>query len=289
VTYGFGATATLPPKAIASLAATCEELGYDSLWLNVAGALQGTRSPARGVPEGTPEWRAIGVQHPADMLGAALDATTRLTVGIGLAPIDVFPAAELVAVCRRRSWPAGRGILGLAAGASGIRCGSRMRDALETMRAAGLPLALGSGGRGPRVLGLSGELADAVCLAWLTPSALAAALEPVRRGATTAGRPMPPVYAYVRLGVGEGGEGRLRAEMVRYGKLPHHGNDREAFGFAALIGAVLDSPADLPAALAPYRGARIVIRPVLASPGDLGAWETAARDLAPAKDAPSAA
>jgi hypothetical protein len=81
----------------------------------------------------------------------------------------------------------------------------------------------------------------------------------------------------------------VRDEMSRYARLPHHADNREALGKAALIGAAIDTPADLPAALAPYRDAHLVIRPVLASPGDLGAWETAARDLAPGQvGAPSA-
>src|SRR5687768_16427512 len=67
-TYGFGASATLHPAAIASMAATCETLGYDSFWLNVAGALQGARRPNSGVPAGAPEWQAVGAQHPVDML-----------------------------------------------------------------------------------------------------------------------------------------------------------------------------------------------------------------------------
>jgi len=287
MTHGFGASATLPMAAIASLAASCESLGYDSFWLNVAGALQGARRPDSGVPEGAPEWQAVGAQHPVDMLAAAIDATSRMTIGIGLAPIDVFPAADLVAAARRRSWQTGRGILGIAAGASGARCGSRMRSSLEELRAAELPFAVGSGGRGPQVLGMSGELADAICLAWLTPHGLADALGHIGQGAARAAHPIPPVYAYVRVGLGEGGEERVRAEMSRYARLPHHADNREALGKAELIGVAIDTPAQLPAALAPYRDARPVVRPVLESPGDLGAWEAAARDLAPGATNPA--
>jgi alkanesulfonate monooxygenase SsuD/methylene tetrahydromethanopterin reductase-like flavin-dependent oxidoreductase (luciferase family) len=215
------------------------------------------------------------------MLAAAIDATTRLTIGIGLAPIDVFPVADLVAAARARPWPPQRGILGVAAGATGARCATRMREALAGLRSAGLELAVGSGGRGPIVLQASGEFADAVCLAWLTPDGLTEALAHVRTGAARAGRPLPPVYTYVRVGVGDGGEERVRAEMRRYARLPHHGDNRDALGRAELIGVAIDAPGDLSAALAPYRDARLVLRPVLESPGDLGAWEEAARDLAP--------
>jgi alkanesulfonate monooxygenase SsuD/methylene tetrahydromethanopterin reductase-like flavin-dependent oxidoreductase (luciferase family) len=157
-----------------------------------------------------------------------------------------------------------------------------MRAALQELRAAGLPLAIGSGGRGPQVLRMSGELADAICLAWLTPAGLSDALEQIVSGAAEAGRVVPPpVYAYVRVGLGDGGEERVRSEMARYARLPHHGDNRDALGRAALIGVAIQDAAQLPAALAPYRGARTVIRPVLASPGQLDAWEAAARDLAP--------
>ena len=282
-TYGFGASATLRPAEIAALAATCEALGYDSFWLNVAGALQGARRPDSGVPEGQPEWQAVGAQHPVAMLAAAIDATSTMTIGIGLAPIDVFPPAGLIEAVRRRSWPAGRGILGIAAGATGARCASRMRSALAELREAGLPVRLGSGGRGPLVLQASGATADAVCLAWLTPAGLDDALTQIRAGAATAGRPAPPVYPYVRVGIGEGGEDRVRVEMGRYARLPHHGDNREALGKAELIGAAVDTAADLPAALASYEHAGVspVVRPVLAAAGDPAAWEAAARLLAP--------
>jgi hypothetical protein len=218
------------------------------------------------------------------MLAAALEATSRLTIGIGLAPIDVFPAADLIAAVRPRSWPSNRGILGIAAGATGQRCASRMREALHELRAARLPLALGSGGRGPLVLRASGAAADAICLAWLTPSGLTEALEHIHAGAATAGRPAPRVYPYVRIGLGDGGEERVRLEMSRYARLPHHADNRDALGRSVLIGAAIDRPAELPAALEPYGAGpdvRPVIRPVLAAAGDPSAWEEAARLLAP--------
>ena len=75
--------------------------------------------------------------------------------------------------------------------------------------------------------------------------------------------------------------------MSRYARLPHHADNRAALGKAALIGAAIDNPAQLPSALAEYRDARPVVRPVLASPGDLRAWEAAARDLAPGATVPA--
>ena len=263
-------------------------MGYDSFWLNVAGALQGARRPDGGVPDGAPEWRAVGAQHPVDMLAAAIDATSSMTIGIGLAPIDVFPAADLIEAVRRRSWPVGRGILGIAAGASGARCASRMRSALLQLRAARLPVSLGSGGRGPLVLRASGATADAICLAWLTPRGLEEAMEHIRTGAVDASRPMPAVYAYVRVGVGTGGEDRVRREMSLYARLPHHADNRDALGKAELIGAAVASAAELPDALTPYQAARPVIRPVLAAAGDPAAWEEVARALAPSTLAPTA-
>jgi hypothetical protein len=144
---------------------------------------------------------------------------------------------------------------------------------------------LGSGGRGPLVLQASGAAADAICLAWLTPAGLTDALDLIRAGAAAAERPLPPVYPYVRIGLGDGGEERVRLEMSRYARLPHHADNREALGKAELIGAAIDAPTELPAALAPYRDVgsaiRPVIRPVLAAAGDPAAWEEAARALAP--------
>jgi hypothetical protein len=289
--YGFGASATLRPEAIAELAATCEELGYDSFWLNVAGALQGARRPDSGVPDGPPEWQAVGAQHPVDMLAAAIDATSTLTIGIGLAPIDVFPVAGLIDAVRARTWPANRGILGIAAGSTGAKCAVRMRAALRELRDARLPVRLGSGGRGPLVLRATGAAADDVCLAWLTPAGLVDALREIGAGAVSAGRRVPPVFPYVRVGLGDGGEDRVRQEMARYARLPHHADNREALGKAELIGAAVETPAELPAALAPYHvealpdgiqvRVRLVVRPVLAAAGDPAAWAAAARALAP--------
>jgi alkanesulfonate monooxygenase SsuD/methylene tetrahydromethanopterin reductase-like flavin-dependent oxidoreductase (luciferase family) len=138
------------------------------------------------------------------------------------------------------------------------------------------------------VLRTSGAAADAICLAWLTPAGLAEAMDHIRTGASRAGRDLPPVYVYVRVGLGDGGEERVRTEMSRYARLPHHTDNRDALGRAELIGAAIASPSELPAALEPHRLGRPVIRPVLAAAGELAAWEEAARLLAPKQSGPEA-
>jgi alkanesulfonate monooxygenase SsuD/methylene tetrahydromethanopterin reductase-like flavin-dependent oxidoreductase (luciferase family) len=72
---------------------------------------------------------------------------------------------------------------------------------------------------GPKMCHLAGEVADGVLFNWLTLEYARRSADLVRAGAAAAKRPMPRLYAYVRVALGPAAE-RMAEEGARYDAIP---------------------------------------------------------------------
>lgn len=241
------------------LATALEGLGYGELWVNDTRHADGLATVAAMAPAAPTMALGVGVialsEHtPADIarrVRAAMLPAERLSVGVGSGS---SPSLELV-----RSGVAG------------------LRQLLPGHR-------IGVAAVGPRMATLAGEVGDDVVANWALPERLAELRRRVGAGASSAGRPVPRLVAYVRTAVGAGAEGRLRAEMERYtGYAPHYARALAAQP-GALVGVAVASgdPAAVAEALAPYRSVvdTVVVRGVPAD-DSTDAWLEVARAAAP--------
>ena len=87
----------------------------------------------------------------------------------------------------------------------------RVRDGVAALRAK-LTTRIIVAALGPRMCQLAGEVADGVLFNWLTPEYARRSAELVRAGAEAAKRPMPRLYAYVRVALGPAAAERLADE-----------------------------------------------------------------------------
>jgi alkanesulfonate monooxygenase SsuD/methylene tetrahydromethanopterin reductase-like flavin-dependent oxidoreductase (luciferase family) len=84
----------------------------------------------------------------------------------------------------------------------------RVRDGVATLRGK-LNTRIIVAALGPKMCQLAGEVADGVLFNWLTPEYARRSAELVRAGADAAKRPMPRLYAYVRVALGPAASERL--------------------------------------------------------------------------------
>ncbi|MFU8840368.1 MAG: LLM class flavin-dependent oxidoreductase [Nitriliruptoraceae bacterium] len=216
VRLGIGVSEDLPVAVQQRLAADIEEAGFTSLWTNEASG--------RDALLLCQAWAA---------------ATTRLEVGVGVAPIWTRSPAQLAMACATlQELSGGRFLLGLGVshpGTMGPWHGAEVRRPLTASRELLTVLAaieagertdhpgtvLGSerfrlaitprppatrrylAAMGPRMLELAGTHADGVLLNWAGPAAVAEAAGRVRRAAAAAGRDPATVEvaSYVRVAV----------------------------------------------------------------------------------------
>ena len=227
----FGITAA-PRDGTQRLGVAVESLGYAELWAN------DTR-------------RGAGLET----LAAAATGTQRLRFGVGVIALSErgpTRIAEELAASESAGLPSPAARLTLGVGSGASRSLELVRSGVAELRALlpGQPVAVAAVQR--RMCALAGELADAVLLNWSVPALLVEQRAWVNKGAARAGREPPRLTAYVRVAVGAGAEDRLRAEMERYAR---H-SEAYARTFAAqdgLVGVAVSDPADLRAALLPYR------------------------------------
>jgi alkanesulfonate monooxygenase SsuD/methylene tetrahydromethanopterin reductase-like flavin-dependent oxidoreductase (luciferase family) len=220
-----------PRDGTERLGAAVESLGYDGLWANDSR-------------------RGSGL---ATLAAAAAAGVTHLRLGVGVIALSergperiAREVEDAIAV----GLPRGRLVLGIGSGASRSRALVRrgvaeLRDLLPSV-----PLAVAA--VGPRMCALGGAVADVVLLNWSRPEHLALQREWIAEGAASTGRGVPEITAYVRVAVGPGAEARLRGEMERYAR--HSPAYTAIFGAqTGLVGVASSGPADLRAALLPYR------------------------------------
>lgn len=257
---GVGIEGAVGPDAASDLAASAESCGYGSFWINVVGA---------------------GVD-PVGFLKRSLERTRRIEIGVGLFPLDKYPAAELASALKESGVNDRRVILGLAGGQMRHGLLRTMADAIATLRATVPACRIATGGYGPGMLGIGGRLADVVLGNWLTPDRLNWLIGHVETGARAAGRPTPPVYLYHRAACSEGAAERLRLEFADYRQYPVHEKHQTAMGNPEWIGVACKHREDIDRQLTPYAShCKIVLKPLPHQAADIEEWRSLIRFFAP--------
>jgi alkanesulfonate monooxygenase SsuD/methylene tetrahydromethanopterin reductase-like flavin-dependent oxidoreductase (luciferase family) len=121
---------------------------------------------------------------------------------------------------------------------------------------------------GPQMCRLAGEVADGVLFNWLTPEHARRSAELVRAGAASAGRPVPKLFAYVRLALGAAACDRLAEEGARYAAIPAYADNFKRMGVEPVVTAIAArSPEAIAAALEAWRGAvdEVILRAITAT------------------------
>ena len=229
-----GLAATLGPQMVARLAPAIEAAGFHALWMN-----------------DTPGADALAV------LEAAATVTTRLTLAVGVLPVDRRTPAAIIADMDARDLPQERLILGIGSGAAS-------RGALESVRAAATQLrgALGAkiivGALGPRMRRLAAEHADGPLLSWLTPEIAAAQAAEARAAA-----PGTHVSLYARTSAEPAAAKRMSAEIQRYEAVAAYAANFARLGIASNE-TVLDAAGPVAQRLDEYRNAvdEVVLRAI---------------------------
>jgi alkanesulfonate monooxygenase SsuD/methylene tetrahydromethanopterin reductase-like flavin-dependent oxidoreductase (luciferase family) len=238
---GFALFAGTAPEVIRASAREAEGLGYTSFWVNHPGAVDGLAA-----------------------LAVAAKETRRLALGVGVIPLHTRDAASISEGVRTQALPLDRLLLGV---------GSPNPDALKRVRAGVAELRRSVSARiivaalGPQMCRLAGEIADGVLLNWLTPEHARRSAELVRAGASSAGRPVPRLYAYVRLAVGRAACERLAEEGSRYAAIPAYAASFARMGVKPVETAVgVETPEAVAPALAAWQGAvdEVVLRAITA-------------------------
>jgi alkanesulfonate monooxygenase SsuD/methylene tetrahydromethanopterin reductase-like flavin-dependent oxidoreductase (luciferase family) len=250
MSLGFALAANSPADVIAAAAREAETLGYSSFWVNHPG--------------------------PFDGLGAlahAARATRALALGIGVIPLHTRGPASIVEGVREHTLPLDR--LWLGVGSPNPKSLDRVREGVAAIRKE-LRTKLVVAALGPKMCRLAGEVADGVLFNWLTPEHAKASAALVRDGAASAGRPVPRIFAYVRLAMGPGAAERTAKEGGRYAAIPAYKANFDRMGVKPETTAVVsDSAADVARALARWDGVvdEVVLR---ALPADEGKESTLA-------------
>lgn len=189
---GFGVAAGLPPEVSGPLAEGCAELGYGSMWSNDHPGAKGLETLAE-----------FAAAAPGIELGVAVIALDRQSPEVIAADI------ERLGLDPAKLW------LGVGAGFSKKPL-TAMREALPVLRKQlpGVRLVLAA--MGPKMCELAGAEYDGAFFNWMTPSFAAGARAKVEAGATSADRPTPPIFGYVRTAVGEDAAARLAKEESFY-------------------------------------------------------------------------
>lgn len=185
VSIGLGAT--LGPQVVARLAPAIEAAGFHALWMN-----------------DTPGADALAV------LEAAAAVTTRLTLAVGVLPVDRRTAASIISDVHARDLPQERLILGIGSGAASVGALESVRTAATRLRGA-LQAKIVVGALGPRMRRLAAEHADGPLLSWLTPEIAAAQAAEARAAASGT-----HVALYVRTAVQPAAAKRMITETQRY-------------------------------------------------------------------------
>ena len=237
--HGIALFAGVAPEVVRAAAREAEALGYSSFWVNHPGATDGLVA-----------------------LAVAARETTRVALGVGVIPLHTRGPASIVEGVRAHALPQDRLLLGV--GSPNPRSLARVREGVAALRAE-LGTRLVVAALGPRMCRLAGEVADGVLFNWLTPEHARRSAEWVREGAAAAGRPVPRLYAYVRLAVGAAALARLRQEGDRYAGIPAYADHFARMGVKPLETAIAaQGPEAIAPALTRWRGAvdEVVLRAV---------------------------
>jgi alkanesulfonate monooxygenase SsuD/methylene tetrahydromethanopterin reductase-like flavin-dependent oxidoreductase (luciferase family) len=216
--FGFALFAGIAPDVIRACAREAESLGYDSFWVNHPGPTDGLAALAHAGRE-----------------------TKRVALGVGVIPLHTRGPEAIIEGTKAQALPLDRLLLGVGSPNPGSL--GRVRDGVAKLRPA-LATRIVVAALGPKMCALAGEVADGVLFNWLTPAYARTATEWVREGAKKAGRTPPRTYAYVRLAVGAGAQGRLQEESDRYAAIPAYAAHFERMGVKPIETAIAAAAPD---------------------------------------------
>ena len=238
---GFAVFAGVTPEIIRASAREAEALGYRSFWVNHPGPVDGLGS-----------------------LGHAAAETRRIDLGVGVIPLHTRGPEAIAEGVRAHGLPPERLLLGV--GSPNPEALKRVRDGVATLRAK-LTTRIIVAALGPKMCHLAGEVADGVLFNWLTPEYARRSAELVRAGADSAKRPMPRLYAYVRVALGPAAAERLADEGGRYDSIPAYQAHFVRMGVKPVDTAIAATSADgIKRALAAWDGSvdEVVLRAITA-------------------------
>ncbi len=202
---GFGIAAAMPGDFIEPLAIAAEEAGYSTFWTN-----------------DTPGADGIAV------LARASKVTSSIRLGVGVIPLDRRGPAEILASIDGAGIDPDRLIVGVGSGGAHAGSLALVRDGIAKLRQ-GTTGRIAIGALGPKMIALSGEVADAVVLNWLTPEWIPNSVEAI----DVANRSTTEVVGYVRTAM-PGGSEVLATEASRYESYPAYGRHFQRMGVPAL-------------------------------------------------------
>ena len=238
---GFALFAGTAPEVIGTAAREAETLGYSSFWVNHPGATDGLAS-----------------------LAIAAKETRRIELGIGVIPLHTREPESIADGARAQALPLDRLLLGVGSPNPGAL--ARVRAGVADLRAR-LATRIVIAALGPQMCRLAGEVGDGVLLNWVTPEYARRSADLVREGAAAARRPVPRIFAYVRLALGAASHDRLLTEGSRYASVPAYGANFDRMGVKPETTAIAaHTPEDITAALAKWQGAvdEVVLRAITA-------------------------
>jgi alkanesulfonate monooxygenase SsuD/methylene tetrahydromethanopterin reductase-like flavin-dependent oxidoreductase (luciferase family) len=238
---GFAVFAGVSPEIIRASAREAEALGYRSFWVNHPGPVDGLGSLAHAAGE-----------------------TRRMDLGVGVIPLHTRGPEAIADGVRGHGLAPERLLLGV--GSPNPEALKRVRDGVATLRAR-LTTRIIVAALGPKMCQLAGEVADGVLFNWLTPEYARRSAELVRAGADAARRPMPRLYAYVRVALGPAAAERLGDEGGRYDAIPAYHAHFVRMGVKPVDTAIAATSADgIKRALAAWEGAvdEVVLRAITA-------------------------
>jgi alkanesulfonate monooxygenase SsuD/methylene tetrahydromethanopterin reductase-like flavin-dependent oxidoreductase (luciferase family) len=249
---GIGVEGALGTETVASLGHLAAAHGYESFWFNV--------SP-----------REV---DPIVTLRIALERSESTEIGIGVIPLDAYIPADLGRGLSAISTFSRRFIVGVGSGQMRQGALRIVEDGVTALRSAVPTCRIAVGAVGPKMLELSGRIADVVLLNWLTPEEVELAREHISIGAEKAHRPLPSIYLYLRAVQDTTAVPRIRAEMASY-----------SVTGSRLIGIAADSRADFERQLRAYAGLCIpVLRPIPSDRKNISEWKSLIRFFAPRSD-----
>jgi alkanesulfonate monooxygenase SsuD/methylene tetrahydromethanopterin reductase-like flavin-dependent oxidoreductase (luciferase family) len=238
---GFALFAGTAAEVVRAAAREAERLGYTSFWVNHPGPTDGLAVLAQAAAE-----------------------TRQIELGVGVVPLHTRGPESIVQGVRDQRLPLPRLLLGV--GSPNPRSLERVRTGVAALRGQ-LTTRIVVAALGPKMCRLAGEIADGVLLNWVTPEYARRSADEVRAGADAAGRMPPKTFVYVRLAVGAPGRARTADEADRYAGIPAYAANFERMGVKPIETAIaVDTPAEVAAALAQWRGAvdEVVLRAVTA-------------------------
>lgn len=209
---GFGIAAAVDNETIKIVAKAAEDAGYSSFWVNDTAGADGL-----------------------ECLHEAASVTNKIMLGVGVIPINRRSAAVMAEDVARFELPQDRLWLGIGSpGPEGALANAR--DAISEFHER-LDCAIVLAALGPRMVELSGEMADGVLLNWVTPSYAAASRERIEDAAREAGRDAPLIMSYVRAGLLPEAEDEIEVQASRYASIPAYNAhfDRQGVGASLTV------------------------------------------------------